>query len=183
MARIPIRTMPAAPTRSGAVAVALAALTLVALSGGSAPVQAAQSAPVFVAATANTGNARVVAVTPPRPVASTPRAPRQHTQTYPAGSPREIGRVLAARRGWTGAQWTCLDRLWTRESGWRVHTENRSSGAYGIPQAHPGRKMASAGRDWRDNAATQIRWGLGYIDNRYGAPCGAWRHFRAHNSY
>ncbi|MCY7287980.1 MAG: G5 domain-containing protein, partial [Cryobacterium sp.] len=66
--------------------------------------------------------------------------------------------------------------LWNKESGWRVNAENSSSGAYGIPQALPGSKMATAGDDWQTNPATQIQWGLGYISGRYGTPCGAWAH-------
>ena len=70
-------------------------------------------------------------------------------------------------------QWTCLLNLWNRESGWVYDAEN-ASGAYGIPQALPGDKMASAGADWQTNPATQIKWGLGYITQVYGTPCGAW---------
>ncbi|MDX6284992.1 MAG: resuscitation-promoting factor RpfB [Frankiales bacterium] len=179
--------MTAAPTRTGAITTALASLALVVVSGGSAPVHAGDliSPAGFVVATANTGQAREVAITPPkaRPVRVKPAVRRQHVPSSSTGSPRAIGRALAARRGWTGSQWTCLNNLWTRESGWHVHDANSSSGAYGIPQALPGRKMASAGSDWRDNATTQIRWGLGYIAGRYGTPCGAWHHFQAHNYY
>ena len=73
-------------------------------------------------------------------------------------------------------------KLWNRESGWRTTAQN-SSGAYGIPQALPGSKMASAGADWRTNAATQIKWGLGYISGRYGTPCGAWGHSQSTGWY
>jgi hypothetical protein len=73
------------------------------------------------------------------------------------------------------AQWPCLYDLWERESTWNVYAENAASGAYGIPQALPGDKMASAGADWQTDAATQIRWGLGYIKSVYGTPCGAWQ--------
>jgi len=78
--------------------------------------------------------------------------------------------------GWSSGQFSCLEALWMRESGWNVYAENPASGAYGIPQALPASQMASAGPDWRVDAATQIRWGLGYIQQRYGAPCGAWGH-------
>lgn len=71
-------------------------------------------------------------------------------------------------------EWQCLADLWTRESDWMWNGDNPSSSAYGIPQALPGSRMASAGDDWRDNAATQIRWGLGYVKERYGTPCKAW---------
>ncbi|MGC5342514.1 tachylectin-related carbohydrate-binding protein [Streptomyces sp. DT24] len=83
----------------------------------------------------------------------------------------------------TAAQWNCLDSLWTHESGWRWNAQNPSSAAYGIPQALPGSKMASAGQDWKTNPVTQIKWGLGYIDDRYGTPCGAWSYWQSHNSY
>jgi hypothetical protein len=75
----------------------------------------------------------------------------------------------------------CLLDLWNRESGWVYDAEN-PSGAYGIPQALPGSKMASAGADWETNPATQIRWGLGYIKAIYGTPCGAWS-FELANGY
>ncbi len=92
------------------------------------------------------------------------------------GSAKATARALMAERGWGDDQFVCLDKLWTKESGWRVNAQNSSSGAYGIPQALPGSKMATAGDDWRTNPATQIRWGLGYIAGRYGTPCGAWAH-------
>ena len=73
-------------------------------------------------------------------------------------------------------QFPCLDKLFTRESGWNYKASNDSSGAYGIPQALPGSKMASAGDDWETNPATQIKWGLSYIEGRYNTPCNAWSH-------
>jgi hypothetical protein len=76
----------------------------------------------------------------------------------------------------------CLLDLWNHESGWRYDAEN-PSGAYGIPQALPGSKMASAGADWATNPATQIEWGLGYIKSIYGTPCGAWAFWQANGYY
>lgn len=90
---------------------------------------------------------------------------------------------LVTRRSWPGTEFRCLDSLWTRESGWNHRARNARSGAYGIPQALPGRKMRSAAHDWRDNPKTQIKWGIRYIEDRYGSPCGAWGHFRSHNWY
>jgi TP901 family phage tail tape measure protein len=87
-----------------------------------------------------------------------------------------IGKAMAAAMGWTGSQWTALQSLWTRESGWNTTATNPSSGAYGIPQSLPASKMASAGADYMTNPATQIRWGLGYILGRYGSPAAAWAH-------
>ena len=92
------------------------------------------------------------------------------------GSARAIAQEMLVGYGWGADQFSCLDRLWQRESGWNAHAMNPSSGAYGIPQSLPGSKMASAGADWQTNPATQIRWGLGYIQGRYGTPCGAWGH-------
>ncbi len=92
------------------------------------------------------------------------------------GSAQATAYEMVTKRGWGDDQFACLVALWKKESGWRVNAYNKSSGAYGIPQALPGRKMASAGSDWETNAATQIAWGLGYIKGRYGTPCGAWDH-------
>ena len=97
-------------------------------------------------------------------------------------TPRELGRTLAASRGWGAAQFACLDSLWTNESDWTTHAQNRS-GAYGIPQALPGRKMASTGSNWQTSARTQIRWGLDYIAQRHGSPCSAWGYWRSHHWY
>ncbi|HEY8589960.1 MAG TPA: lytic transglycosylase domain-containing protein [Naasia sp.] len=90
------------------------------------------------------------------------------------GTAQAVAADMVAARGWGSDQYNCLVSLWKRESGWRVNAYNASSGAYGIPQALPGNKMASAGADWETNPATQIAWGLGYISARYGSPCGAW---------
>ncbi|WP_426594458.1 ubiquitin-like domain-containing protein [Cellulomonas sp. McL0617] len=90
------------------------------------------------------------------------------------GSAQEIAKGMVAARGWGDDQFACLVSLWNAESGWRVNAGNQSSGAYGIPQALPGSKMASAGADWQTNPATQITWGLGYIAGRYGTPCAAY---------
>ncbi|WP_430645407.1 lytic transglycosylase domain-containing protein [Agromyces sp. GXS1127] len=92
------------------------------------------------------------------------------------GSAQAYGAQAVAARGWPTTEFDCLVALWNKESGWRVNAYNASSGAYGIPQALPGSKMATAGADWETNAATQIEWGLGYIQGRYGTPCGAWAH-------
>jgi hypothetical protein len=79
-------------------------------------------------------------------------------------------------------QYSCLNNIWVRESGWNYEAEN-ASGAYGIPQALPGSKMASAGADWQTSPATQIKWGLGYIESVYGTPCDAWAFWQAHGWY
>jgi hypothetical protein len=101
----------------------------------------------------------------------------------PSGSPQQIAVQMVGQLGWSFSQFDCLDPLWQHESGWDVTAENPSSGAYGIPQALPGSMMSSAGPDWETNAATQIRWGLTYIQGRYGLPCGAWAHEEAYGWY
>lgn len=85
--------------------------------------------------------------------------------------------------GWGREQYSCLVKLWDRESNWRVHAYNASSGAYGIPQALPGNKMATAGPDWLTNPETQINWGINYIKGRYGSPCSALSHSDRLNWY
>jgi Transglycosylase SLT domain. len=109
-------------------------------------------------------------------------ASRSSTRTY-AGDPRSIARnMMASRYGWNASQFSCLDSLWNRESGWNAHAAN-PSGAYGIPQALPGAKMSTMGADWRDNPATQIAWGLSYVKSSYGTPCGAWSAFQSKGWY
>jgi hypothetical protein len=94
----------------------------------------------------------------------------------PSGSPQQIAMAMLGSFGWSSSEFGCLQSLWNAESGWNPSASNPSSGAYGIPQALPGSKMASAGPDWQSNPATQIRWGLGYIKSTYGSPCAAWSH-------
>ena len=106
-----------------------------------------------------------------------------HTEDMASsGDPKAIASALLSQYGWSGDQFGCLVNLWNKESGWNIHAAN-PSGAYGIPQSLPGSKMASAGPDWQDNAETQIKWGLGYIQDRYGSPCGAWGHSQSFNWY
>ena len=105
------------------------------------------------------------------------------TRSY-GGDPRGVGASIASRQyGWGADQFGCLDTLWTRESGWDPHAHNSSSGAYGIPQALPGSKMGAYGSDWADNPTTQIQWGLAYIRDVYGTPCGAWSEFQSQGWY
>jgi hypothetical protein len=96
---------------------------------------------------------------------------------------RATGCALMLNAGFKIDQFPCLNKLWTKESGWNHRAENSGSGAYGIPQAYPGSKMGSVASDWRTNPATQIKWGLGYIKGRYDTPCGAWSHFQNSGSY
>jgi hypothetical protein len=116
--------------------------------------------------TSSTGGVTTVSAPPPDP-----------------GTAQHIGYEMLPSFGFNQTtQWTCLLNLWNRESGWVYDAEN-ASGAYGIPQALPGYKMASAGADWQTNPATQIKWGLGYIQTTYGTPCGAWNNELAYGYY
>ena len=91
--------------------------------------------------------------------------------------------MASSKYGWGAGEFSCLDQLWMKESGWNYKAYN-PSGATGIPQALPGSKMATAGSDWATNATTQIAWGLEYISaSSYGTPCAAWSHSQAHNWY
>lgn len=99
------------------------------------------------------------------------------------GTAQSIAYAMVQQRGWGDDEFACLVALWNKESGWRVGAYNAGSGAYGIPQALPGSKMASAGADWETNPATQIAWGLGYIGGRYSSPCGAWSHSQSTGWY
>ncbi|MGN6443943.1 lytic transglycosylase domain-containing protein [Amnibacterium sp.] len=102
--------------------------------------------------------------------------------TTPIGTAQTFAARAVAGRGWAPSEFSCLVNLWNRESGWSTHAAN-PSGAYGIPQALPGSKMATAGPDWQNNYQTQITWGLGYISGSYGSPCGAWAHSNAYGWY
>ncbi|MFC8722371.1 transglycosylase SLT domain-containing protein [Kitasatospora sp. NPDC057198] len=96
----------------------------------------------------------------------------------PAGSVQETARQIIG----DDTQFQCFSQIVQRESGWN-YTASNPSGAYGLVQALPGSKMASAGADWRTNPATQIKWGLSYMNSRYGSPCGAWSFWQTHHSY
>lgn len=109
---------------------------------------------------------------PPPPAPTYGIAPAAGTPD--PGTAKAIALSMVTARGWGSAEYDCLVALWNKESGWNVYAHNKSSGAYGIPQSLPGSKMATAGADWATNPATQITWGLGYIQARYGTPCGAW---------
>ncbi|WJN63307.1 hypothetical protein [Streptomyces phage phiScoe54] len=109
----------------------------------------------------------------PKPSKAKPKASRSKTRTVkPLQTPRELGKAAAAKRGWTGAEWTALEDLWTRESGWNPHAQNPTSTAYGIAQFLDS-TWASYGIDKTSDAARQIEAGLRYIEARYGKPSAA----------
>jgi hypothetical protein len=99
------------------------------------------------------------------------------------GTAQSIAYNMMASFGFDpSTQFSCLNNIWTRESGWNYEAEN-PSGAYGIPQALPASKMASAGADWQTDPTTQIKWGLGYIKAVYVTPCDAWAFWQVHDYY
>ena len=101
----------------------------------------------------------------------------------PPETAKAAAKSMLPAYGWDEAQYQCLETIWTRESNWNYAAENPSSGAYGIPQSLPADKMGSIAPDWRTNAVTQIKWGLGYIKERYGSPCQAWAWWQKKNWY
>jgi hypothetical protein len=143
----------------------------------------AAAATAAEAATAKQAAAKEAAAT--QAASAEPSSQKVVTQqaAEPSGSPQQVAEQMLGRFGWSSGQFSCLEPLWERESGWDVTAENPSSGAYGIPQALSGSLMASSGPDWQTDAATQIRWGLTYIQGRYGSPCGAWAHEEADGWY
>jgi hypothetical protein len=123
--------------------------------------------------------------TVPSPVGTSGGGGSTAVPSAPPPSPATVQAIaynLLTSYGFSKGQWSCLLNLWDAESGWNPEAEN-PSGAYGIPQALPGSKMASAGPDWETNATTQIKWGLGYIKDTYGTLCTAWDHEEADGWY
>ena len=99
------------------------------------------------------------------------------------GAKKVAKSIMFAEYAWGEDQFTCLNRLWTRESHWNYRARNKKSGAHGIPQALPASRMDVVSTDWRTNPVTQIRWGLRYIEARYDSPCGAWAKFKRSRYY
>jgi hypothetical protein len=101
----------------------------------------------------------------------------------PIGAKRFAKEMMASEYGWGDDEYTCLNRLWTKESHWNYKARNPRSGAHGIAQALPATKMEQVGTDWRTNPITQIQWGLLYISERYDTPCAAWNKWRKSRYY
>ncbi|MFJ9827628.1 transglycosylase SLT domain-containing protein [Streptomyces sp. NPDC101160] len=112
------------------------------------------------------------------------RSALRDASSFAAQGSYSISDVKAmARQMMAGDQFSCFSNIVSHESGWNYRATNASSGAYGLVQALPGSKMASAGADWQTNPATQIKWGLSYMNGRYGSPCGAWSFWQANRWY
>ena len=85
--------------------------------------------------------------------------------------------------GWGEEGWQYIIKIVNHESGWNANAVNPSSGACGIPQALPCRKMKSAGKDYKTNYKTQVKWLMNYIAGRYGNPAKAWAFWQRHHWY
>ncbi|MFD5103380.1 aggregation-promoting factor C-terminal-like domain-containing protein [Streptomyces albidochromogenes] len=116
--------------------------------------------------------------------AAASRSATREASSFAAKGSYTVAEVQAmARQMVPGDQFQCFSNIVNHESTWNYQAQNPSSGAYGLVQALPGSKMSSAGADWQTNPATQIKWGLNYMDERYGSPCGAWSFWQANHWY
>ncbi len=112
------------------------------------------------------------------------KASRSSSADFPIQTSYSVAQIQAmARQMVPSDQFQCFSNIVDHESSWNYQAVNASSGAYGLFQALPGSKMSSVGDDWRTNPATQIKWGLNYMDSRYGSPCEAWSFWQANNWY
>jgi flagellar biosynthesis GTPase FlhF len=112
------------------------------------------------------------------------RSEVRSASTFATQSSYTVAQIQAmARQMIPGDQYQCFSNIVNHESSWNYRATNASSGAYGLVQALPGSKMVSAGADWQTNPATQIKWGLNYMNGRYGSPCGAWSFWEANHWY
>lgn len=193
-ARVPARRGPRARsglTRLGVVGALSAAVllsgtvatpTLTAAPSGGAPVVSAEAAPsTAVAASKKLAQKKLAKK---RALKKAKRARYEvKMKRLAKKKPRTAAKKMMKIRKYSKSQRMCVIKLWDKESNWRWWADNPSSSAYGIPQALPGRKMASAGADWKTNPVTQIRWGLKYIKDRHGSPCGAWSHSKQRGWY
>jgi len=140
-----------------------------------------------VSSTTSTVTTKVVAVKAKKSPSRTTAALKAIKPPFKYGSVKYnkyyAREYMKIKYGWGRVQYKALVKLFNRESGWNHRIANGSSGAYGIPQALPGNKMRSEGKDWRTNPQVQIRWGLKYIKAVYGKPTGAWAHSQSNNWY
>jgi hypothetical protein len=117
--------------------------------------------------------------------AAASRSADRDPSSFPVQSSYTVAQVQAmARQMVPSDQFQCFSNIVDHESSWNYHAVNASSGAYGLFQALPGSKMSSVGSDWQSNPATQIKWGLNYMNSsRYGSPCAAWSFWQANHWY
>ena len=177
------RVQIAAPTApADSTVVAQASETKPAEVPAPAPAAPAPAAPAPAPAAAPAPAPAPAAAPAPAPAAVPAPAPAPVAIDDPAGAQAYAASQLGSY-GWAPGQMQCLHKLWTKESDWKTTAKNPSSGAYGVVQSLPATKMASAGADYLTNYRTQINWGLNYVKERYGSPCGALNFHYAHNWY
>jgi flagellar biosynthesis GTPase FlhF len=112
------------------------------------------------------------------------RSATRDASSFSVKSSYSVAQIQAmARQMVPSGQFQCFSNIVDHESSWNYHAVNASSGAYGLFQALPGSKMSSVASDWQTNPATQIQWGLNYMNSRYGSPCEAWTFWQANNWY
>jgi hypothetical protein len=151
-----------------------------------APAAPAAPAPAAAAPAPAPAAAPAAAAPAPAPAPAAAPAPAPAPAPVAIDDPAGAQAYAAAQLGsygWGPGQMPCLQKLWTKESDWKTTATNPSSGAYGVVQSLPATKMASAGADYMTNYRTQINWGLNYVKERYGSPCGALDFHLAHNWY
>jgi hypothetical protein len=163
---------------SAGTAASIETMQTLGLAGGVASEQIPAAAMLSNAATSAATHAVVV----PASLAKKVVAPKPVAAAI-TGTPLQVAHTIATQEGLSQQQWVCVDSLWQQESKFQTTARNRRSGAFGIPQALPASRMASAGADWRTNPATQVKWGLSYIRVRYGTACNAWAHWRRDRWY
>jgi Transglycosylase SLT domain len=163
----------AATNESAGTAASIETMQTLGLAGG----VASEQIPAEAMLTRNAAVASAAALAVPATLAKKVVAPRPVAAAI-TGTPLQIAHTIATQEGLNQQQWMCLDSLWYQESKFETNAHNRRSGAFGIPQALPASRMASAGADWRTNPATQVKWGLSYIKVRYGTACNAWAHWK-----
>ncbi|MER7185160.1 transglycosylase SLT domain-containing protein [Streptomyces hyaluromycini] len=111
-------------------------------------------------------------------------AASRSSSSFPVQSSYTVAQIQAmAQQMVASGQYQCFSNIVDHESSWNYQAVNASSGAYGLFQALPGSKMSSVGADWQTNPATQIKWGLNYMNSRYGSPCEAWSFWQANHWY
>jgi hypothetical protein len=119
--------------------------------------------------------AAAAAAPAPAPASS---APKSASSAAPKGSFKDY--AMAKVGG--AEQFSCLEKLWGKESGWNPNAQNPTSTAYGIPQFLDS-TWKSTGIAKTSDGYRQIDAGLIYIENRYGSPCGAWAHSQSTGWY
>ncbi|MFP3992590.1 transglycosylase SLT domain-containing protein [Streptomyces sp. E11-3] len=131
------------------------------------------------AATVGLATAGMLFAAGPAAQAATPASATAAAPAAANGSAKAIAREMIK----DDAQYAAFSKIVKHESGWDHTATNSSSGAYGLVQALPASKMASAGADWKTNPKTQIKWGLDYMNDRYGSPVKAWSFWQANGWY